>query len=268
MIIGGVEFNNYTYAMAVINLTPDSFFADSRKNCDNVLYAAEKAINDGASLIDIGAQSARPGYCEVSAEEEISRFEKPLQMIKERFEIPVSVDTYFEKSARAALQLGADMINDIWGLSRGDGMAETIAEYGASVCVMHNSKNILSGDIWRPVFDFLEQSVNIALTAGIDKKKICIDGGIGFAKDRSQNFELLNGYEKLGVLGYPTLLGCSRKSMFGGRVEDRLPQTVAATRLACEKGVMFVRVHDVAENVRAIKEFYENYGRSEEVPHE
>ncbi len=257
MKIGGSEFINYTYVMAIINLTPDSFYAPSRKTCDDVLYAVEKAVKDGASIIDVGAQSTRPGYSEVDADEEISRFEKPVEMIKARFDIPLSVDTYSEKSARAALALGADMINDIWGLTR-ENMAQAIAEYGASACVMHNAEVPVKGDIWQPVLSFLKNSVAKALAAGIEGDKICIDGGIGFAKDRAQNFELLNGYERLNALGYPTLLGCSRKSMFGGRVEDRLPSTLASTRLACEKGVLFVRVHDVKENALAIRKYYES----------
>lgn len=257
MIIGGRQFKNYTYVMAIINLTPDSFYPDSRRTADDVLFAVEKAVNAGASVIDIGAQSTRPGYAEISADEEISRFEIPLERIKERFDIPVSVDTYYEKSAYAALQIGADMINDIWGLTHDADMAKTIAQFNASVCIMHNSKTPLQGGVFQPVLGFLKNSLNMALSAGIDSNKTCVDGGIGFAKDREQNFELLRNYEKLHALGFPALLGCSRKSMFGGRVEDRLAPTLEATRLACKKGVLFVRVHDVAENVKAIKEMYE-----------
>lgn len=240
--------------MAIINLTPDSFWQGSRVTADNALAAAERAVEEGAELLDIGAQSTRPGYTEVDADEEISRFLRPLAEIKKRFSVPVSVDTYFEKSARAALDAGADMINDVWGLTHDEGMAATIARYNASVCIMHNAKEQLSGDIWGPINAFLKRSVDMALAAGIDKNKICLDGGIGFAKDREQNFELLNGYERLSALGYPLLLGVSRKSMFGGNVKDRLAPTVEATRLAVKKGVMFVRVHDVKENVRAIAE--------------
>ncbi len=240
--------------MAIINLTPDSFWQGSRVAADNVLAAAERAVEEGAELLDIGAQSTRPGYTEVDADEEISRFLRPLAEIKKRFGVPVSVDTYFEKSARAALDAGADMINDVWGLTHDEGMAATIARYNAAVCIMHNAKEQLSGDIWGPINGFLRRSVDIALDAGIDKNKICLDGGIGFAKDREQNFELLNGYERLSALGYPLLLGVSRKSMFGGNVKDRLAPTVEATRLAVKKGVMFVRVHDVKENIRAISE--------------
>lgn len=256
MKIGGSEFKNRTFVMAIINLTPDSFYAASRKNCDNVLFAAEQAVKDGASVIDVGAQSTRPGFVRISADEEIARFAKPVEMIKKRFKIPVSVDTFYSKSARAALEAGADMINDVWGLTYDAGMAKTIAAFNASVCIMHNSANRLTGDIWKPITEFLKNSAEAALEAGIDGDKIILDGGIGFAKDKEQNFALLNNYERLNALGYPTLLGCSRKSMFGGTPEERLPQTLEATRLACEKGVLFVRVHDVRENVAVVNEFY------------
>lgn len=256
MIIGNKKFENYTYVMAIINLTPDSFFSESRKDEYTVLKAVEKAVKDGAAVIDIGAQSTRPNYTEVSAYEEVSRFEKPLELIKRNFDIPVSVDTYFAKSARAALELGADMINDVWGLTYDNAMAQTVAEYNASVCIMHNAKETLSGEIFPKITSFLNDSINAALAAAIDKQKICLDGGIGFAKTIEQNFELLENYEKLSALGYPLLLGTSRKSMFGGRVEDRLAPTVESTRLAARKKVLFVRVHDVKENARAIEEVY------------
>lgn len=257
MIIGGKTFKDRTYAMAIINLTPDSFWKDSRTDCDGVLYKAERAVKEGAAIIDLGAQSTRPGYCEVSADEEISRLEKPLRAIRERFDIPVSVDTYFSKCASAALELGADMINDVWGLTHDEDMANVIANANASVCIMHNAAQKLSGDIFPQIEGFLKNSVSVALKAGVSADRICLDGGMGFAKDREQNFELLNGYEKLSSLGYPLLLGASRKSMFGGAVEDRLEATVESTRLAVRKKVLFVRVHDVAPNVRAIEEEYE-----------
>ncbi len=258
MKIGNRVFENYTFVMAIINLTPDSFWAESRKTEDNVLFAVEKAIKDGAAIIDLGAQSTRPGYTEVGFDTEISRFERPLYEVKRRFDIPVSVDTYFSGSASAALDLGADMINDIWGL-RDEKIAPRVASHNASLCIMHNAKSQLTGDIWGAISGFLKERADFALSCGIDKDRICLDGGIGFAKSREQNFELLNSYERLLPLGYPLLLGTSRKSMFGGRVEDRLPQTVESTRLAARKGVLFVRVHDVKENVQAIKEEYSRY---------
>ncbi len=258
MKIGSRIFENYTFVMAIINLTPDSFWAESRKGADDVLFAVERAQKEGADVIDIGAQSTRPGYIEISAEEEIARFESSLFEIKKRFDIPVSVDTYYSQSARVALSAGADMINDIWGLCHDKDMAETIAKFNASVCIMHNAKTHLTGDIWGAIESFLNKSVQKAIDCGIEKDKIILDGGIGFAKSREQNFELLNGYERLSKLGYPLLLGTSRKSMFGGEVQDRLAPTLESTRLAARKKVLFVRVHDVKENVEIIKKTYEN----------
>lgn len=256
MLIGNKNFENYTYVMAIVNLTPDSFFADSRNTADTVLRTVERAVRDGAAVIDLGPQSTRPGHTPVSAEEEVARLEKPLYLVKKNFGIPVSVDTYFSKTAKAALEMGADMINDVWGLTHDEDMADTVAEYKAAACIMHNAKTPLTGDIWQPIKTFLTNSVNIALAAGIAQNKIILDGGIGFAKNREQNFELVNGYERLSFGGYPLLLGTSRKSMFGGDVEGRLAPTLETTRAAAKKGVLFVRVHDVKENVLAIKEAY------------
>ncbi len=255
MIIRDRKFEGYTYVMAIINLTPDSFWKGSRVAADDALFAVEKAIRDGAAVIDIGAQSTRPGYTEVSADEEIRRFEEPLRLIRERFDVPVSVDTYFEKSARAALDLGADMINDIWGLTHDPGMAKAVAEHNASVCIMHNSRTEVQ-DLWTEVPAFLQKSADLALEAGISRDRILLDGGIGFAKTMDQNRELMMHYDRLSSLGYPLLLGTSRKRLFGGNVEDRLPQTVESSERAARQGILFVRVHDVKENAEGIEKIY------------
>ncbi len=254
MIIGNKRFDGGTHVMAIINVTPDSFYAPSRATADGALFAAERAIEEGAAVLDIGAQSTRPGYSEVSAEEEISRLIQPLRQIKSRFDIPISVDTYFAQSARAALDEGADMINDIWGLTHDSAMAEVCARYGASVCIMHNSRSQIVEDLWGEISTFLRSSAQLALAAGIRKDKIVLDGGVGFAKSREQNAELIQNYGRLSALGYPLLLGASRKSVFGGTPEQRLEPTLTATKRAAAQGVLFVRVHDVKQNVAAIKE--------------
>lgn len=254
MKIGEHIFENGTFVMAILNLTPDSFYPPSRATRDDILFRAEKAVKEGAAVIDIGAQSTRPRYAEVSADVEISRLDGCIYDIKRNFDIPVSVDTYFQKTAQAALEMGADMINDVTGLTRCADMADTIAKYRASVCIMHGGAQPPADDIWQTVLPFLKKQTEFALSRGIERDRIVLDGGIGFAKNKGQNFELLESYEKISSFGYPSLLGVSRKSMFGGRYEDRLPQTIAATRLAVRKGVLFVRVHDVAENVQAIRE--------------
>ncbi len=256
MKIGNKTFENGTHVMAIINLTPDSFYANSRSDIDGLADRVKRAIDEGAEVIDIGGQSTRPGHTPVDELQEWQRLQRPIELIKSRFDVPLSVDTYYPYVAKNALMSGADMINDVWGLTYCPDMAKTIAKYDAAACIMHNARQSLSGDIWGAIEDFLKKSVSLALKSGIDGNKICVDGGIGFAKNREQNLELLNGYEKLSSIGYPLLLGASRKSLFGGNAEDRLPQTVESSRKAAEKGVLFVRVHDVKENAQAIREVY------------
>lgn len=257
MRIGKRVFENYTFVMAIFNLTPDSFYPPSRKGEYDLLKGVENAVSEGAAVVDLGAQSTRPGYIEVSAEEELKRLLRPIELIKRNFDIPVSADTYFSRVADEALAAGAEMVNDVWGLTRDRDMASVLARRSASACIVHNSGEPLAGDPVREVKKFLESRVEFALSCGLEKDKICVDGGLGFAKDAKQNFALLERYEELNF-GYPLLLGASRKSMFGGNAEDRLAPTLESTRLAARKGVLFVRVHDVKENVEAIKEVYEN----------
>lgn len=257
MKIGNKIFSGYTYVMAIINLTPDSFWQDSRVTSDGALFAAERAIKEGAALLDLGVQSTRPGYSEVPAQVEISRLEKPLSAILSHFDIPVSVDTYMPETARFALEAGAHMINDVRGLKI-EGMADAISKAGASVCIMHNAPSQVSGDLFAEVKKFLSAQAEYALSRGIERDRICLDGGIGFAKSREQNLELLKGYASLSSLGYPLLLGASRKSLFGGQPSERLEATLASTRQAARDGVLFVRVHDVKENVTEIEKVYEN----------
>ena len=257
MKIGNRIFKDYTYVMAIINLTPDSFFKDSRVAADDALFAAERAIDEGAAILDLGAQSTRPGFSEVTADVEISRLKKPLQAILSHFDIPVSVDTYFTEVAKFALGAGAHMINDVRGLMS-EGMADEIARAGAAACIMHNAASQVEGDLFCEVENFLSAQAQFALSRGIERERICLDGGIGFAKSREQSLELLNGYGRLSRLGYPLLLGASRKSLFGGQPSERLAATLASTRLAAQNNVLFVRVHDVKENVTEIEKYYEN----------
>ena len=255
MIIGNKSFDKGTHIMAIINLTPDSFNPASRYSKDTVLDKVAQVIKDGAEVIDLGAQSTRPEHIPVSEDEEIDRLLPSLQLIRKNFDIPISVDTYYPKVANEALYNGADLINDIWGLQYGDKtMAKVIAKYNSATCIMHNANSNVYNNMFEDIIAFLNNSLKLALDAGIDKNKICLDGGIGFAKDIDQNWDLLNNYDKLNVLGYPLLLGTSRKRMFGGNVEDRLQATLESTKLAVEKNILFVRVHDVKENYEAIRQ--------------
>ena len=257
MIINNKKFESGTHIMAIINMTPDSFFAQSRATDKDVLIRCEKAIEDGAEVLDIGAQSTRPGHTPVSSLEEINRFSHHIKDIKNHFpEIPLSIDTYYHVVAKYALDNGADLINDIWGLQYDNGeMTKVIGEYNAACCLMHNANEDRYDDLIKDICVFLNKSLELANSAKIDPNKIVLDGGIGFAKNIDENWELLNDYDKLDVLGYPLLLGTSRKRMFGGNPEDRLQATLDSTLLACKKNILFVRVHDVKENKEVIDRY-------------
>ena len=258
MIINNKKFESGTHIMAIINLTPDSFFAPSRTAQKDVLKRVEKAIIDGAEIIDIGAQSTRPGHTPVSSIEEINRFADSIKNINKEFpNIPISIDTYYADTAKYALDNGADLINDIWGLQYDNGeMAKVIAKYNAACCLMHNSLTGQYTSLLDDIISFLRMSLTIAKMANIDSNKILLDGGVGFGMNIDECWELLNNYDKLNVLGYPLLLGTSRKRMFGGNPEDRLQATLDSTLLACKKNILFVRVHDVKENKAVIDNYY------------
>ena len=259
MIIENKNFNeNHTHIMGILNITPDSFSDGGNYNTiDSALIHTEKMIKDGADIIDIGGESTRPGYVKISDNEEIERIMPVIEAIKLHFDIPISVDTYKSKVAEEAIMAGANLINDIWGLKYDRNMAEVIAKYDKSVCIMHNRKNAVYNDLVNDVITDLKDSIEIAKNAGISDKKIMIDPGIGFAKSYEENLSMINRLDSLHALGYPLLLGTSRKSVIGLAldlpVEERLEGTLATTAIACMKGAMFVRVHDVKENYRFIQ---------------
>ncbi len=258
MFIADKEFKNgNTYIMGILNVTPDSFSDGGQfYDIDNALRHAEQMIRDGADIIDIGGESTRPGYAQISAKEEAERVIPVINAIKSRFDIPVSCDTYKTLVAQAALSAGADMINDIWGLKSTPVMAEIIKEHNASVCIMHNREKAEYCDLLYDMQADLIESINIAKTAGIDDNKIIIDPGIGFAKSLEENLIVTNNLDKFQILGYPILYGASRKSMIGLTLDlphdQRLYGTLSTTVIAVTKGAMFVRVHDVKENKQAI----------------
>ena len=265
MIIGNKSFESGTHVMAIINLTPDSFFETSRVKSElEILDRAERAMLDGAEIIDLGAQSTRPGHTVVSAQEEIRRFGNIVSTLKEHFpDMLISIDTYYSEVAKHTLDQGADLINDIWGLQYDNGeMADVIAKYNAACCLMHNSSTGVYNDYWGDIISFLNKSLEIAKKAKIDPNKICLDGGVGFGKNIDECWEMLNNYDKLNVFGYPLLLGTSRKRMFGGEIKDRLKPTLDSTLIACQKNVLFVRVHDVKENKEIIDNYYANNNRN------
>lgn len=246
------------YMMGILNVTPDSF---SDGGCyaelDRALFHAEELIKAGADILDIGGESTRPNHIKISSEEEIQRVCPIIEAVKSRMDIPISLDTYKSDVARAGIQAGADMLNDIWGLKWDGTMAQVVAEGKVACCLMHNRKEAVYQNYIEDVLSDLQESVQLALQAGIDRDSICIDPGIGFAKDLNQNLELMNQLERLQELGYPVLLGTSRKSMIGLTLElpvnEREEGTIATTVFGVMKGCSIIRVHDVEKNLRAVK---------------
>lgn len=260
MKIGGREFDTTcrVYVMGILNVTPDSF-SDGGNYCnlDAALKRTQEMIEQGADLIDIGGESTRPGYTMVSQEEEISRVAPVIEAVKARFDIPVSLDTYKADVARAGIAAGADLINDIWGLKYDPGMAAVIAAAGCPCCLMHNREKPDYQDFMPDVLRDLEESLALAAQAGIAEERIIIDPGVGFGKTYENNLQVIGAIDQLLCFGCPVLLGASRKSVIGLTMEpdrqQRLEGTIATSVIGVMKGVSFVRVHDVKENVRAIR---------------
>lgn len=252
-IIGGRP-----YIMGILNVTPDSFSDGGLySDVDKALNHVKEMMDAGVDIIDVGGESTRPGHTPISVGEEIERSCFVIEAIKERFDIPVSLDTYKWQVAQAGILAGADMINDIWGFKQDDKMAEIVAKSKVSCCLMHNKGNNIYKDLVSEVSMELKESVDIAMAAGVDKERIMIDPGIGFGKDTDQNLALLSNLDKIVDLGYPVLLGTSNKSVIGNTlnlpVNERLEGTLATSVFGFMKGCSFFRVHDVKANARALK---------------
>ncbi len=260
MKIGTHEFDLHhkTYLMGILNITPDSF-SDGGKwlTTDAAVHHVGEMIRDGADVIDIGGESTRPGHTQIAEEEEISRILPVLTKIKETYDIPVSVDTYKSRVAKAAIDVGADLINDIWGLKYDADMAKVIAQAGVFCCLMHNRTDMRYGNFLRDMTADLKETVQIAQKAGIRNDRILLDPGIGFAKTYENNLEAIRNLDQLHALGYPLLLGTSRKSVIGTALDlpvtERVEGTLVTTVFAVLARCAFVRVHDVKENARAVR---------------
>lgn len=250
------DFTKHTYIMGILNVTPDSF-SDGGKwnNLDAALKHTEEMIADGCDILDIGGESTRPGYTLLSDEEEISRVVPVIEAVKARFDIPISLDTYKSKVAQAGVDAGADLINDIWGCKYDNKIADVIAKSGVACCLMHNRKEPDYNNYLEDVLTDLKGCVDIAKAAGVKDEQIILDPGLGFGKTYENNMELMNHVEILQKLGYPVLLGTSRKSMIGLSLnlpsDQRLEGTIATTVMGIMKGCRIIRVHDVKENKRA-----------------
>lgn len=260
MRIGNRNFDTdkHTYIMGILNVTPDSFSDGGKWNEeDAALKHAQEMIEEGADIIDIGGESTRPGYTLLSDEEEIARVVPVIRAVKRRFDVPVSVDTYKSRVARAALEAGADLVNDIWGLKYDKELAGVIAEYQAPCCLMHNRKEADYQNFMDDMLQDLRETISIAKTAGIKDENIILDPGVGFGKTYENNLEAINRLECMHELGYPILLGTSRKSVIGLTLDlpasERLEGTLATTVMGVMKKAAFVRVHDIRANARIIK---------------
>ena len=258
MRIGNKEFNigERTYVMGILNVTPDSFSDGGKFNSvDAAIKKVEELIRDGADIIDVGGESTRPNFEVVSTEEEIERVVPIIKAIKDNFNIPISIDTYKSVTAEAAIKAGADIINDVWGFKKDTNMASVAAKYNVPCILMHNREEDEYKDLMKEVIFDLIESINIALDAGVSRENIILDPGIGFAKTLEENLIVMNNLELIKAIGYPVLLGTSRKRMIGLTldlpIDERVEGTIATTVLGIVKGCEFIRVHDVLENKRA-----------------
>lgn len=250
--------------MGVVNVTPDSF-SDGGEHATvrSALAHCEQLLKDGAHVLDIGGESTRPGAPVVTLAEELARV---LPVVREavRLNVPISVDTYKPDVMRAVLDAGADIINDVWALRQGDAARVVASHANCGVCLMHMHGEPqtmqtlpMQGSAMAPVAAFLKHQAHALQTLGVAHERIALDPGVGFGKTVAQNFELLARQDQLLALGYPLLVGWSRKSSLGVvtdcAVNDRLVPSIAAALLAVERGARMVRVHDVAPTVQALK---------------
>lgn len=260
MKIGSREFDikKHTYVMGILNVTPDSFSDGGKFNrMDDALFHVEEMLKEGMDILDVGGESTRAGYTLLPEEEEIARVVPIIEAVKARFDVPISLDTYKSKVAEEGIRAGADLINDIWGLKYDEKMAELIAAEGVPCVLMHNRSNTDYQDFLKDVVTDLNETIHLAKKAGIGKEKIILDPGVGFGKTYEHNLQIIHHLEVLHSLGYPLLLGTSRKSVIGLTLDlpssERVEGTIVTTVMGVLKGCAFVRVHDIKENVRTIK---------------
>lgn len=251
-----INFEDRTYVMGILNVTPDSFSdGGNYNNIEAAVKRAKEMVEEGADIIDIGGESTRPGASYVSEEEEIQRVVPIIKAINKELDVLISVDTYKSKTAEEAIKAGADIINDVWGFKKDSNMAKVVAKYEVPCILMHNREDKPYSNLMKNILEDLIDSINIALDAGVKRENIILDPGIGFAKTYEENLEVMNNLHKIVNIGFPVLLATSRKSMIGLTlnvpVENRVEGTIATTVVGIMKGCKIVRVHDVLENKRA-----------------
>ena len=255
------DLGRRTLVMGILNVTPDSFSDGGRFEGEAQATAqAERLVAEGAAILDIGGESTRPGHVPVPAEEEQARVVPVIRRLASRLPVPISIDTYKASTARLALGAGARIVNDVWGLQREPDIARVAADHGAPVIVMHNREAIDPAiDIVADMLAFFERSLAIARRAGIPDSDIVLDPGIGFGKSWAQHLDALRRLPEIRSLGFPVLVGVSRKSILGRLHDhdtppaDRLVGSLAAHALAATLGADIVRVHDVAAHIDAMR---------------
>lgn len=254
-----LDFAKETYVMGILNVTPDSFSDGGKFNSvELAVEQAKKMVADGAKIIDIGGESTRPGYTRISDDEEIARVVPVIKAIlQENLNVVLSIDTYKSAVARAAIEAGAHMINDIWGAKADPEMAKVAAELDVPIILMHNRDNADYADFFQDFLMDLHDSITIAKNAGVKDGHILLDPGIGFAKNMKQSIETMQRLDELVALGYPVLLATSRKRMIGTvlnlPVDERVEGTAATCAFGVMKGCHMMRVHDVKEIARTVK---------------
>ena len=253
-----LDFNKETYIMGILNVTPDSFSDGGKYNSvDIALQHAKEMVANGAKIIDIGGESTRPGYTPISDEEEIARVVPVIKALRKEVPAILSIDTYKSSVARAAIEAGAHIINDIWGAKADPAMAKVAAELNVPIILMHNRKDKSYHNFFTEFTDDLHESIRIAKDAGVPDHHIILDPGIGFVKNLQQSIETMQKLEELVAMGYPVLLATSRKRMIGTilnlPVEERIEGTAASCAFGVMKGCHIVRVHDVKEVARTVK---------------
>ncbi|MGL6145641.1 dihydropteroate synthase [Macrococcoides caseolyticum] len=248
-----------TQVMGILNVTPDSFSDGGKYNTlQTALSRAQEMIEEGADIIDIGGYSTRPGYTEISIEEELNRVIPVIESLKDE-KIRLSVDTFRSEVARAALKAGCDIINDQWAGKFDQSMFDIVAQHGAEIILMHNAEAEVAGDVMEHMITDLCTQARAAEQAGIERDKIWLDPGIGFAKNRNQEIEVMRRLEELTQIGYKVLLATSRKRMVKELLNDnsvpadRDEGTLATTAIGVNAGVDAVRVHNVLMNSRFLR---------------
>ncbi len=253
-----LDYGNKTLIMGILNITPDSFSdGGSYNQLGAAVTRAMQMVRDGADIIDIGGESTRPGFDPVSVDEEIRRVVPIIKAISQEVDVPISIDTYKAETARKALEAGAHIINDVWGAKKEPEIAKVASEHKVPMILMHNRPNKDYKDFIRDSIQDLQESITIAKDAGVSDEQIILDPGIGFAKDVQLNLEMMRNLDRIVALGFPVLLGTSRKSMIGHildlPIEERMEGTGATVCYGIQKGCRIMRVHDVKEISRMAK---------------